>query len=174
MIIKDYPSLSLYFLGAGVWCAHGNKTRYQTRGHYLSRLAEGVLSLFLLFARPRTVHDERIQPQTGGCFRLSLFQLPLTLNPQTHTQMQAIITKYLPATNFRGSRIKASCERGSITVSYPHELSGEACHVFAVDALIVRFIREDAARYGTKENPWGKPRVVGQIPSGQYVHVFAS
>lgn len=32
--------------------------------------------------------------------------------------MQAIQTKYLPATNYRGSRIKATCERGSLTIGY--------------------------------------------------------
>ena len=58
--------------------------------------------------------------------------------------MQSITTKYLPATNVRGSRIKASCERGSVTISYPHELSGDAVHCAAVDALLAKFAREDA------------------------------
>ncbi len=40
--------------------------------------------------------------------------------------MQAIKTKYIPATAVHGSRIKAECERGSIFIPYPHELSGEA------------------------------------------------
>ena len=35
--------------------------------------------------------------------------------------MQAIVTKYLPATNTRGSRIKAMCEAHSITMSWPHD-----------------------------------------------------
>ena len=40
--------------------------------------------------------------------------------------MKAIETKYLPATNFKGSRIKAYAEGGnSVTIGYPHELSGE-------------------------------------------------
>lgn len=86
--------------------------------------------------------------------------------------MQAIITKYLPPSNVRGARIKASCERGSVTIGYPHELSGDKCHVAAADALIAKFIKEDAENYGTHVNPWSKPRVCGQIPSGEYVHVF--
>lgn len=86
--------------------------------------------------------------------------------------MQAITTKYLPATNFKGSRIKAECERGSITISYPDELSGDACHIAAVDALIAKFVKEDAARYGTERNPWTKPRACGQMKSGDYAHVF--
>jgi hypothetical protein len=88
--------------------------------------------------------------------------------------MQAIITKYLPATNFKGSRIKASCDRGSITVSYDSAQSEQGVHVYAADQLIARFVAEDAKRYGTERNPWSKPRCVGQIPSGEYVHVFQS
>lgn len=87
--------------------------------------------------------------------------------------MQAIVTKYLPCTNTKGSRVKAYCERGSITIDYPHELSGDAVHVKAKEALISRFVKEDEERYGTKENPWSRPTHCGQIPSGEYVHVFA-
>jgi hypothetical protein len=43
--------------------------------------------------------------------------------------MKAIITKYIPATNTRGSRIKAfDCDKNSVVISYPHELSGEAVY----------------------------------------------
>lgn len=86
--------------------------------------------------------------------------------------MQAILSKFIPATNFKGSRIKVECERGSITISYPDELSGDACHVSVVDALVAKFVKEDAARYGTNKNPWLKPRACGQLPSGDYAHVF--
>ena len=88
--------------------------------------------------------------------------------------MQAIHTKYLPATNCKGSRIKATCDRGSITVPYPHELSGDACHRYAVDALITRFIEEDNAKYGTNKNPWSDPYVTGGLPGGTCAHVFIS
>lgn len=86
--------------------------------------------------------------------------------------MQAIISKYICPTNFHGARIKAKCERGSITLSWPYELNQEAAHVWAKGQLIARFLREDAERYGTKRNPWADPTVCGQIPSGEYVHVF--
>ena len=50
--------------------------------------------------------------------------------------MQAITTKYLPATNTKGARIKASCEAGSVTISYPHEAQrGHLAHAQAVYAL---------------------------------------
>lgn len=87
--------------------------------------------------------------------------------------MQAIQTKYIPATNTRGSRIKATCERGSVTIPYPDELSGHACHIAAADALVAKFAKEDAARYGTDPNPWLKPRVCGGLPDGTCAHIFA-
>lgn len=51
---------------------------------------------------------------------------------------QAITTKYLPATNNRCSRIKATCDAGSLTISYPHELSGQAVHRKAAEALAAK------------------------------------
>jgi hypothetical protein len=86
--------------------------------------------------------------------------------------MQAIVTKYLPATNFKGSRIKASCERGSIAISYPDELSGDECHREAVRQLIAKFVKEDAKRYGTNKNPWEREFITGWIPGNLCVHVF--
>lgn len=86
--------------------------------------------------------------------------------------MQAIQTKYLPATNFKGSRIKAWCERGSITISYPDELSGDACHIAAANALVAKFVKEDLARYGSNRNPWEGPRVCGGLPGGGCAHVY--
>ena len=50
---------------------------------------------------------------------------------------KAIVTKYLGPTNYRGSRIKASDMDGnSITIGYPHELSGIAVHEKAARALM--------------------------------------
>jgi len=87
--------------------------------------------------------------------------------------MQAIITKYLGPTDRRGSRIEATCERGSITISYPSELSGDACHIAAADALVAKFVEEDKGRYGTDRNPWEAPRVCGTLPGGNCAHVFS-
>ena len=56
--------------------------------------------------------------------------------------MIAIHTKYIPATNFKGSRIKAytagygDFKGFSATISYPHEYSYEVCHFQAVKALV--------------------------------------
>jgi len=50
--------------------------------------------------------------------------------------MQAIVTKYIGPTDTKGSRIKATCDAGSITIPYPHELSGEDVHAAAAMALV--------------------------------------
>lgn len=51
--------------------------------------------------------------------------------------MIAIQTKYFPASNVKGSRIKAFTETGlSTTVSYDHAYSHEMVHFQAVKALI--------------------------------------
>jgi hypothetical protein len=50
--------------------------------------------------------------------------------------MQAIKTKYLPATNIKGSRIKASCEAGSVIIPYNYSLSSAELHRFAAFKLL--------------------------------------
>ena len=49
--------------------------------------------------------------------------------------MQAIVTKYLGPTDVKGARIGARCDAGSITIEYPHELSGDDVHAAAAMAL---------------------------------------
>ena len=77
--------------------------------------------------------------------------------------MQAIITKYLPVTNTRGSRIKATCAAGSVTIGYPHEFSGMVCHAAAAKALVEK-LGWGFAHYGDL--------LGGQLSSGDYVFVF--
>jgi hypothetical protein len=88
--------------------------------------------------------------------------------------MQSIQTKYLPATNTLGSRIKATCERGSITIWYPHDLSGDEVHREAARALVWRFIEEDKNQNSTPpaSNPWGREFVSGSLPDGTMAHIF--
>lgn len=52
---------------------------------------------------------------------------------------QAIITKFLPVTNHRGARIKASAVSGTITISYPYEFNTEDSHRVAALALADKF-----------------------------------
>ena len=46
----------------------------------------------------------------------------------SNSYMQSITTKYLGPTNTKGSRIKAICEAGSITVDYDHALNSAENH----------------------------------------------
>lgn len=91
--------------------------------------------------------------------------------------MQAIITKYLPATNSRGSRVKATCSRGSITVSWEYDVDEHANHTLAAEKLCTKFAAEDCKKYGTDPvfSPWARKLVTGELPKGTgYAHVFAS
>ena len=89
--------------------------------------------------------------------------------------MQSIQTKYLPSTDTRGSRIKAKCARGSITIPFPHELTGDAIHRAAVLALVTRFLDEDQAKGTPREtNFWNREFISGSLSDGSMAHVFLS
>lgn len=50
--------------------------------------------------------------------------------------MKAIETRYLGPTNIRGARIAArDADNNRVTIPYPYDLSGEAVHRKAADAL---------------------------------------
>ena len=58
-----------------------------------------------------------------------------------HVQSHAktITAKFIPCTNYRGARIKATDFDGnSATIGYPHELSGAECYFAAAKALCVK------------------------------------
>ena len=50
--------------------------------------------------------------------------------------MQAIQTKYLPATNTKCSRIKAWCDAGFIIMSYDHDHDEAGAHHKVAQALV--------------------------------------
>lgn len=77
--------------------------------------------------------------------------------------MQAILTRFHGPTNTRGSRISARCDAGKLSIDYPHELSGEACHRKAAEAL--------RDKLGWDEGSYGK-LASGQLPTGDYAFVF--
>ena len=70
-----------------------------------------------------------------------------------------ITTKFIPPTNSRGSRIKASCQCGSVTVGYDYSLSIDEAHAVATKALLEKFSLD-----------WGNVWSVGANDSG-YVFV---
>ncbi len=88
--------------------------------------------------------------------------------------MQAIVTKIIPATNTKPTRIKATCARGSATICC--DSSSETAHRVAVLKLVGNFLTEDAKQYGSKPetNPWARDFVTGCLPSGNYCHVFTN
>lgn len=90
--------------------------------------------------------------------------------------MQAIITKYVGPTNMRGSRYSAKCEAKSISVSADHALNAEDNHIAACLRLRELIAQANAKKYGidAANDPWMRPMVTGQIPSGEYVHVFVA
>lgn len=86
--------------------------------------------------------------------------------------MQAILTKVLPATNTKPTRIKASCARGSYVISAD---GNEAGHVAAAQALCDTFLYAGLRRGESMAvNPWNRQRITGQLPNGNYCHVFLS
>jgi len=90
--------------------------------------------------------------------------------------MQAIVTKYLGATNTRGSRIKATCEAGSLTVPFDYSGSDYERHKGACDALRLKLAKSIAKRHNGedyKKSGWLKPMVGGGLPGGYgYAFVF--
>jgi hypothetical protein len=79
--------------------------------------------------------------------------------------MQAIQTRYIGPTNTRGSRIKAWCAAGSLTIPYPYEVnSGQPCHRKAAEAL-----RE---KLGWNKPHYGEEMLGGCLPNGDYVFIF--
>jgi len=51
---------------------------------------------------------------------------------------QAITTKFLGPTNFRGSRVKATCQAGTLTVQWEDAWDVEKNHTHAAEALASR------------------------------------
>lgn len=50
--------------------------------------------------------------------------------------IQSIQTKFLAPTNTKGSRVKAFCQAGSITIDWGYADSSSENHIEAVEALI--------------------------------------
>jgi hypothetical protein len=73
---------------------------------------------------------------------------------------QAIQTKYIGPSNFRGSRVKASAEAGSITLHWDHALNSEENHTRAAKTF--------ADKYG-----WSGNWHIGALPGRGYAFVWA-
>lgn len=76
---------------------------------------------------------------------------------------QAIVTKYLGPTNFKGSRVKATAEAGSVTLSWDDALGIEENHLRAAVAL-----RE---KFNWHVTSLTADLIGGALPGGGYVFV---
>jgi hypothetical protein len=76
---------------------------------------------------------------------------------------QAIETKFIGPTNFRGARVKATAEAGSVTVYWDYELGVEGNHAAAAEAL--------RAKLGWNSEFYGK-LVAGALPGRGYAFVM--
>ena len=84
--------------------------------------------------------------------------------------MQAITVKYLPATNTKGSRMKAICSRGSITLSFNYNLDNNERDAEVANALVCKFQEEDKKEYGSVCG-WGGIYTKGSDYKGNSVFV---
>jgi hypothetical protein len=53
--------------------------------------------------------------------------------------MQAIITKYIGPSNVKGSRVKASCQAGSVTLHWDDALNVFGNNAAAANAIVKKF-----------------------------------
>jgi len=79
--------------------------------------------------------------------------------------MQAITTKYLPQTNYRQSRIKATCEAGTLALPWNYSMNVEDNHHACAVALTVKLNWIDP-HYGTLLSG-------GMAGNLGYCHVFS-
>ena len=77
--------------------------------------------------------------------------------------MQAIQTKYICPTNFRGSRVSARCQAGRITVEWDNRYDVDLNHRNAAEKL--------QRKLGWDKDGYGR-MVSGCLPDGSYVFVF--
>jgi len=72
--------------------------------------------------------------------------------------MQAVTTKYLGPTNTRGSRVKATCQAGSVTIGWDDALNSDQNHNAAALTLIEKW-------------GWCGKWLEGQLTDGSHVYV---
>ena len=89
--------------------------------------------------------------------------------------MQAIKTKYIGPTNYRGSRVKAECEALTIIIGWDDALDSEANHIAAARELCNRMVKRNEKLYGNGAGySWSLPFYTGGLKNDGYAHVFPS
>ena len=56
---------------------------------------------------------------------------------------EAILTKILPATNYKGTRVKAKCSLGAVTLGFSYTGAGKSEQLRAVTALMLKLNMAD-------------------------------
>jgi hypothetical protein len=79
---------------------------------------------------------------------------------------QAITTKFLGPTNFRGSRVKATCQAKSITVSWDHALDTNENHREAALSLATLLGWSGTWEAGGLPDGTGNVYVLGEYGDG--------
>ena len=79
---------------------------------------------------------------TDGAQKQQQQRKELSMNIQAR---QAIVTRYLCPTNTKPSRIKATCDRGAIIITFPQGAGIVDAHAEAVRALLEKFHKEDGS-----------------------------
>jgi hypothetical protein len=82
------------------------------------------------------------------------------------TLFQAIVTRYIGPTNYRGSRVKATCEGGSIILEWNDALNSKQNHDAAAKALANKLDWGGEWHSGCLPDNRGNCYVQGDIGSG--------
>jgi len=86
--------------------------------------------------------------------------------------MQSIVTKFIGPSDIKGARIKATCDAGSVTIPYPHELGeGAAAHAQAAMALVRKLGWTPTSKEGVHQNGYVGAWASGYSSKGG-VHTF--
>ena len=67
--------------------------------------------------------------------------------------MQAIKTRFVGPTNTKGSRVKASCDAGTVTLSWDYSVGSEGNHQKAAMALLNK-IHSQSGHFDGWKGPW--------------------
>ena len=83
--------------------------------------------------------------------------------------MQAIQTKVLPATNTKGTRIKAWCADGQLTMDYYDavESAGGSAYMEEAHAHVALKLREKLKWHHVPAN-----LITGELPDGTFAHIY--
>lgn len=89
--------------------------------------------------------------------------------------MQSILTKFLNPTDFKGARIKATCDAGSVVIPFPHEYGeGSKAHALAAMMLVRKLGWIPTAPDGTHQNGYVGAWAAGHSNKGDaYTFCFA-